>query len=221
MTISVANAPWPLDLLKGVTLDLRIQPNLHFLASIDEQGSARFSGIPPATWDIRALGPPEVTRGRGFAMPRLEQTGALAASPVDSFTREVHAPDGHTVFTVRAVPGEEATLEITVTAAATAEAPFLVPVTYETGAGRAHLLAAVARQQGRLYTAMELPGFNPYGAWSAGERVSPGNLAEWGPGVITASVRAARVYPSAAKFWKRIAEMAPPAAADAIRAAEL
>jgi hypothetical protein len=218
VVISATSPADPPEQLDGVTLDLRIESS-HFLASIDRAGRARFSAIPAANWDVRVLGFSKGTLRRGFAMPSLERTGALAASSVRNFTRQVHAPDGRTVFTVHTVPGEDAMMEVSVDAAAATEAPFLIPVAYETDAGQGHLLAAVARHRGRLYTAMTLPGFNPYEGWSAGERFGPGSLAEWEPEVITASVWAARVYDSAMQFWERIAELAPPSAADAIRGA--
>jgi hypothetical protein len=224
VTISVNCHPEPLDTLHGLTLDLLVKPDLHFLALIDEAGSASFSGLQDAEWEIWSLGRPGATGIRhGFAMPSLERSGALAASSVTdldvkSFTRQVHSPDGGAVFTVRTPPGEKATLEIDFSTATRHVTPFLVPVAYRTSSeDEAVLLAAVARHRQRLYTAMTLTGFNPYGEWSVGEPFDPSLLSRWPAAVITESVMAARTYHQAEEFWLRIAELAPSSSADVVR----
>ena len=78
------------------------------------------------------------------------------------------------------------------------------------------LLAAVARHRGRI-SALALTDFDPYGEWSVADRVDPAVLSRWPAAVITESVLAARAYPQASHFWRRVAELAPPSAADAIR----
>lgn len=217
--ISVNCHPEPLDILEGSTLDLRIRADLHFLAVIDETGTAIFSGIPAADWEIRSLERLGVARSQhSFAMPQMERSGALAASPARSFLREIHAPDGKAVFTVRTPPGDTPTLEIDLGAATTDETPFLIPVSYHTGAGhQMQLIAAVGRRRDRLYTAISLTDFDPYGEWSASDPVDPSLLSRWAPEVIRESISAAGIYPRAREFWLRAAELAPPIAAEAIR----
>ena len=224
--ISVNCHPAPPDTLQGLTLDLLIEPNLHFLALIDETGNASFSGIQAADWQIRTLGLPATTKARrGHAMPKLERTGAVEASSVmevdvNAFTRQVHAPDGSTVFIVRTPPGQKATLEINFNTTTRTDTPFLVPVAYKkSGDEQATLLAAVARHRQRLYTAMTLNEFNPYAEWSVGDPVDPSRLSQWPAAVITESVLAARTYRQAREFWLRIAELAQPSAAATVRSA--
>jgi len=214
--------PEPLDALDGLTLDLHIGADLHFLAAMDETGSTSFSGIEAGEWQLRPLARAGKSgTGSGFAMPRLARPGALAAaeqvSGAEDFTRRVHAPDG-TVFTVVTPPGADATLEISFSATADGETPFLVPVTYQTrNEQEAVLLAAVVRHRGRVFTALALTDFDPYGEWSVADRVDPAALSRWPAAVITESVLAARAYPQASHFWRRVAELAPPSATDAIR----
>jgi hypothetical protein len=202
-----------------VTLDLSPARGLHFLAVIDETGMADFNGVPPAEWRIRCLTSQAKGPGKdSYPMPTLERSNALAASSEQEWTRQVHGPDGRTTFTVRAAPGEMARLEISVSDAE--DAPFLVPVAYEADGGQqVQLLAPVASQRGKLYTAMALPGFDPYREWSAGRPLAPGRLGEWEAGVISASVNASRIYARAAQSWQQVTALAPTAAADAIRAA--
>jgi hypothetical protein len=220
VNVSVDCHPEPLDILAGLILDLRAGLGLHLLAAIDETGTASYSGVPPAEWRMRSL-EREVTAPfeGGFAMPFVERSGALAASPAAEVTRQVRAPDGRTVFTVRTPPGEEATLEVAVTAAG--DTPFIVPVVYQSDTGEdVTLIAAVVPRRGRYYTAMTLTGFDPHGQWSAGIPASPGQLSAWDTQVITDSVHAAvSVYPGAREAWERIAALAAPRAADAIREA--
>jgi hypothetical protein len=219
VAVTVNCHPEPLGILDGVTLDLRPARGLHFLAVIDETGSASFSGVPSAEWRVLGLDPPaRRLGGKDFAMPALEQPGALAASSPPEWTRQVHGPDGRTLFTVRTAPGETATLEISVSGAG--DAPFLVPVTYEADRGQqVQLLAPIAPQRGKLYTALALPGLDPYRQWSAGGPVPPRLLGEWEEGIISASVSASRIYPRAARSWAQITALAPAAAAEVIRAA--
>jgi hypothetical protein len=214
--VSINSHPEPLDILSGLTLDLSAGTNLHFLANIDETGSASYSDVPAAEWRIRAL---ELSLAlpfeRGFALPHVERSGAAAASAAAERIRQIRSPDGLTTFTVRTPPGEEATLEITSTGED--DTPFLIPVAYQTDTDEhAVLLAAVARQQGRYYTAMTLIAFNPYGQWAAGERIGPNRLSDWDTEVITESVYAASLYPRAWEVWQRIAALAPSQAANAI-----
>ena len=85
--------PEPLDALDGLTLDLHIGADLHFLAAMDETGSTIFSGIEAGEWQLRPLGRAGKSgTGSGFAMPRLARAGRRGGGRPGERGRGLHPP---------------------------------------------------------------------------------------------------------------------------------